>query len=143
MKFNSEVEILLVEDNESDAELITRVLRKHHLANNIVLLKDGVEALEFLSGENTKKAPHVVLLDIKLPKLDGIEVLRRMKSDSRTKDIPVVILTSSNQDRDIQAAYELGVNSYVTKPIRFDEFAKVISELGLYWMMLNVPPTRE
>lgn len=143
MKLNSEVEILLVEDNESDAELITRVLRKHHLANNIVLLKDGVEALEFLSGENTKKAPQVVLLDIKLPKLDGIEVLRRMKSDNRTKDIPVVILTSSNQDRDIQAAYELGVNSYVTKPIKFDEFAKVVSELGLYWMMLNVPPTRE
>ena len=138
-----EVEIVLVEDNPSDAELITRSLKKHNLANKITLLKDGAEALDFLfSGSRQAVAPKVVLLDIKLPKVDGLEVLRRMKSEPSTKDIPVVILTSSNQERDIEAAYKLGVNSFVTKPIRFNEFAKVVADLGIYWLMLNVPPVR-
>ena len=145
---SGEIEIILVEDNASDAELITRTLRKSNLANHIVLVKDGAEALDLLFGENGRAAkaadgiPRVVLLDIKLPKVDGIEVLRRMKSDERTREIPVVMLTSSNEDQDIRAAYALGVNSYVTKPIRFAEFAKVVSELGVYWMMLNVPPAQ-
>jgi two-component system, response regulator len=145
---NAEVEIVLVEDNPNDAELITRSLKKHHLANKLVLLKDGAEALAFLFAEGDRagtsggRAPRVVLLDIKLPKVDGIEVLRRMKSDARTKDLPVVILTSSNEERDIKEAYALGVNSFVTKPIKFDEFAKVVAELGMYWLMVNVPPVR-
>jgi len=144
---NGEVEIVLIEDNPNDAELITRSLKKHHLANKLVILKDGAEALEFLFAEGAAARkdhgdPRVVLLDIKLPKVDGIEVLRRMKSDERTKEIPVVILTSSNEERDIREAYHLGVNSFVTKPIKFDEFAKVVAELGLYWLMVNVPPVR-
>jgi CheY-like chemotaxis protein len=145
---NGAIEILLVEDNPNDAELITRSLKKHHLANKIVLLKDGAEALEFLFAQggsalnSGSRDPRVVLLDIKLPKIDGIEVLRRMKSDERTKEIPVVILTSSNEERDIKEAYTLGVNSFVTKPIKFDEFAKVVAELGMYWLMVNVPPVR-
>jgi CheY-like chemotaxis protein len=144
----NEVEIILVEDNPNDAELITRSLKKHNLANKIVLLKDGAEALDFLfakHGDGAKggnRNPRVMLLDIKLPKIDGIEVLRRMKSDERTRDIPVVILTSSNEERDIKETYALGVNSFVTKPIKFDEFAKVVAELGIYWLMVNVPPVR-
>ena len=145
---NGEVEIVLVEDNPNDAELITRSLKRHHLANKLVLLKDGAEALEFLLAEGVPvyssghPAPRVVLLDIKLPKVDGIEVLRQMKSDERTRDIPVVILTSSNEERDVKEAYALGVNSFVTKPIKFEEFAKVVAELGMYWLMVNVPPVR-
>jgi CheY-like chemotaxis protein len=143
---NGEVEIVLVEDDPNDAELITRSLRKHNLANKIVLLKDGAEALDFFlgpgrsAGKSAKGGPKVILLDIKLPKVDGIEVLRRLRADERTKEIPVVILTSSNQERDVAAAYKLGINSFVTKPIKFDEFAKVVAELGMYWLMLNVPP---
>ena len=143
-----EVEIVLVEDNPNDAELITRSLRKHNLANKILLLKDGAEALEFFFGGGGSVPmggicpPMVILLDIKLPKVDGMEVLRRIKADGRTKDIPVVILTSSTEDRDLKAAYTLGVNSFVTKPIKFDEFAKVVAELGIYWVMVNVPPVR-
>jgi CheY-like chemotaxis protein len=144
-----EVELVLVEDNKGDAELITRVLKKHSLANRIVLLKDGAEALDFLFGQGRDArgdvpiAPRLVLLDIKLPKVDGIEVLRRMKSDERTREIPVVMLTSSNEERDVSAAYELGCNSFVTKPIRFAEFAEVVAKLGIYWIMVNVPPVRE
>jgi CheY-like chemotaxis protein len=143
-----EIEIVLVEDNPNDAELMVRALKKHNLANKIVLLKDGAEALDFLLAEGGTGqqagplAPRVVLLDIKLPKVDGLEVLRRMKSDDRTREIPVVIMTSSNQERDIKTAYSLGVNSFVTKPIKFQEFAKVVAELGMYWLMVNVPPVR-
>jgi two-component system response regulator len=145
---NKEVEIVLVEDNPNDAELITRALKKHNLANKIVLLKDGAEALEFLFSRTNPDhtsggtVPRVVLLDIKLPKVDGIEILRRMKSNEQTKEIPVVILTSSYEDRDIKEAYHLGVNSFVTKPIKFEEFAKVVAKLGIYWLMVNVPPVR-
>ena len=138
-----EVQIMIVEDNPNDAELILRVFKKHNLANKCIVLKDGVEALDFLfaqgsSGELlSNHVPKVVLLDLKLPKIDGLEVLRRMKSDERTKNIPVVVLTSSTEERDIKEAYDLGVNSYVTKPIKFEEFAKVVAELGMYWLMLN------
>jgi CheY-like chemotaxis protein len=142
-----EIEIILVEDDQNDAELIMRTLRKHNLANHVTLAKDGVEALELIFGNGgfanmSDECPKVVLLDIKLPKVDGIEVLRRLKSDERTKDIPVVMLTSSNQEQDIKIAYDLGANSFVTKPIRFEEFAKVVADLGVYWLMLNVPPAR-
>lgn len=137
-----EFEILIVEDDPNDAELITRALRKHNLANKIVLLKDGAEALDFLFGKGSfaqmdDGKPRVILLDLKLPKINGIEVLRKIKSEERTKKIPVVILTSSREERDLKDAYDLGVNSYVTKPIQFDEFAKVVSELGMYWLLLN------
>ena len=142
------VEIVIVEDDPNDAELIMRVLRKHNLANRVVHLKDGAEALDFLlpQGGHARRlnnhALRVVLLDLKLPKVNGIEVLRRMKSDDRTRSIPVVVLTSSSEERDLKDAYELGVNSYVAKPVRFDEFAKVVADLGLYWMLLNKPPVR-
>jgi len=139
------VEIVIVEDNPSDAELILRVFRKHHLSNQVVLLQDGAAALDFFfppRGAAPPNAIRVVLLDWKLPKVDGIEVLRRVKSDARTREIPVIVLTSSAEERDIRAAYALGVNSYVAKPITFDEFAKVVADLGLYWLMLNRLPIR-
>jgi len=136
---DQEVEVLVVEDDPNDAELITRALRKNNLANRLVHLKDGAEAVDFLLGQEEAPIdrPRVILLDLKLPKLNGIEVLRRLKADERTKTIPVVILTSSQEDRDLSEAYSLGVNSYVTKPINFDEFVKAVSELGMYWMILN------
>jgi CheY-like chemotaxis protein len=143
MSDHEEFEIIIVEDDPNDAELITRALRKHNLANKHILLKDGAEALDFLFGKGSfadeydDGHPKVILLDLKLPKVNGIEVLRKIKSDERTKKIPVVILTSSREDRDLKDAYDLGVNSYVTKPIKFDEFAKVVSDLGMYWLLLN------
>ncbi len=137
-----EFEIIIVEDDPNDAELITRSLKKHNLANKLVLLKDGAEALDFLFGKGSfaqtdDGKPRLILLDLKLPKVNGIEVLRKIKSEERTRKIPVVILTSSREDRDLKDAYDLGVNSYVTKPIQFDEFAKAVSELGMYWLLLN------
>ena len=143
MSDQAEFEIVLIEDDPNDAELITRVLRKHNLANKLILLKDGAEALDFLFGqgsftdEHDDGRPKVILLDLKLPKINGIEVLRKLKSDERTKKIPVVVVTSSMERRDLKDAYELGVNSYVTKPIKFDEFAKVVADLGMYWLLLN------
>jgi two-component system response regulator len=144
-KFN-EVEILLVEDNMSDAELITRALRKVNLSNNLVHVKDGAEALDFIfaRGEyaerEAKKVPKVILLDIKMPRVDGIEVLRQIKSNDDTKTIPVVIMTSSKEEQDIVISYKLGVNSFVVKPVEFHDFAKAVSELGLYWVLVNQPP---
>lgn len=143
---HNEVEILLVEDNLSDAELVTRALRKVNLANNLVHVKDGEEALDFIFAEGQykdremKNVPRVILLDIKMPKVDGIEVLRRVKSDPFTKSIPVVIMTSSKEELDIVKSYELGVNSYVVKPVSFNSFSKAVSELGLYWVLVNQPP---
>lgn len=138
---NCEVEIVIVEDNPSDAELLMRVFKKHNVANKIVLLKDGVEALDFLFPKapcvDTFRGPRVIILDLKLPKVNGIEVLRRIKSDARTKNTPVVVLTSSREERDLKDAYDSGVNSYVTKPIKFDEFAKVVSGLEMYWLLVN------
>ena len=143
----AKVEIVIVEDNPNDAELILRVFRKHNLANQVVLLKDGAEALDFFfppaGPASASAALRVILLDLKLPKIDGIGVLRRLKSDERTRGIPVVVVTSSSEDRDIKDAYDLGVNSYVTKPIKFDEFAKAVADLGLYWLMLNKLPARQ
>jgi len=142
------VEIVIVEDNPNDAELILRVFRKHNMANQIVLLKDGAEALDFFfpSGGSAPSVAgsrvKILLLDLKLPKIDGIDVLRRVKSDERTRGIPVVVLTSSAEERDVKEAYELGVNSYVAKPIKFDEFAKAVADLGLYWLVLNRLPVR-
>jgi CheY-like chemotaxis protein len=142
-----EVEILLVEDNPTDAELCIRALKKNNLANQLVWVKDGAEALEFIfatgayCGRERLKDPKVILLDLRLPKVDGMEVLRRIKGDERTRLIPVVVLTSSKEDRDVVESYQLGVNSYISKPVEFEEFAKTVSELGLYWLLVNFPPT--
>jgi len=133
------VDVVIVEDDPNDAELIMRVFRKHHMVNQIVLLKDGAEALDFFFGGRASDHPKIVLLDLKLPKVNGIEVLQRLKADERTKDIPVVVLTSSAESQDIRDAYQYGANSYVTKPIRFEEFANAVSELRLYWLLLNQP----
>lgn len=143
---NDEIEILLVEDNIHDAELTIRSLNKVKLANNLVHLKDGEEALDFIfgkgqfEGRDTQKRPKVILLDIKMPKVDGIEVLRQLKSDEQTKSIPVVIMTSSREEQDVITSYELGVNSYVVKPVDFESFAQAISDLGMYWLIINQRP---
>lgn len=141
-----EVEILLVEDNPTDAELAMRALKKNNLANKLVWVKDGAEALDFIfstgaySDRNKHDGPKVILLDLRLPKVDGMEVLRRIKNDEHARTIPVVVLTSSKEDRDVAESYRLGVNSYISKPVEFDEFAKVVSELGMYWLLVNKPP---
>lgn len=138
-----EVEILIVEDNPDDAELAIRALKKQHLANHVIHLIDGAEALDFLFGSgkyierDITNLPKVILLDLKMPKVNGIEVLQRIKGDARTKMIPVVILTSSAEDPDIKRSYELGANSYIVKPVEFNNFAKIISDLGLYWLVIN------
>lgn len=145
MKANA-VEILLVEDNPDDVELTLRALRKQNLANKVLVVKDGAEALEYIfatgafSCRRIENAPKVVLLDLKLPKVDGLEVLHRMKSDERTKIIPIVVLTSSKEERDIVESYRLGVNSYIVKPVDFDKFIKAVRKLGFYWVLLNEPP---
>ena len=129
--------ILLVEDNPRDAELTLRAFAKSNLANNIIVAHDGVEALEIVYGRTGAERPRVILLDLKLPKLDRLEVLRKLKSDERTRAIPVVIVTSSKQDPDIKTAYDLGANSYVVKPVDFESFMKIMSQLGFYWLMVN------
>ena len=140
------VEILLVEDIPEDRELTLRVLRKAKLSNNIQVARDGAEAIEFLFGEGAhagrkiENGPKVILLDLKLPKIDGIEVLRRIKSDPRTQTIPVVVLTSSKEQKDVVESYRLGVNSYIVKPVDFEGFAAAVQELGMYWLLLNQPP---
>jgi CheY-like chemotaxis protein len=139
----NEVEILLVEDNPRDLELTLRVLRNNNLANAVTTLSDGAEALDFLfargkfDGRDIDNGPRVVFLDLKLPKVDGIEVLRQVKADPRTKSIPIVIVTSSAEERDRVESYHLGANSYVVKPIDFDSFVKTIGSLGFYWMAVN------
>ena len=134
------VELLLVEDNPNDLELTLHVLRKHNLANHIKVARDGAEALEFLFGPASDNPPKVVLLDLKLPKVDGLQVLGRIKTDARAKTIPVVVLTSSREDRDLSACYELGVNSYIVKPVDFGQFTAAVQQLGLYWLLLNEHP---
>ncbi len=147
MNTNS-VEVLLVEDNITDAELTIRELRKHNMANNLVHVKNGEEALEFLFAtgrfagtRDVQHPPKVVLLDIQMPKVNGIEVLQKLKEDPRTRSLPVVILTSSKESPDIQRCYDLGVNSYIVKPVNFESFAEAIKSLGFYWLLLNQPPS--
>jgi len=143
---NSEVEILLVEDNEMDAEITTRALRKGKVVNSIIHLTDGVQALDFLygtgeyAGRNIALKPKLILLDIKMPRINGIEVLERIKTDKATKTIPVVVLTSSKEHPDVEKCYELGVNSYIVKPVQFDNFMTAINHAGLYWMVINQSP---
>ena len=137
------VEILLVEDNPNDAEMALRALKKNNLANNVLVVSDGEEALDFLYGrgkflnKNINNRPKIILLDLKLPKVDGKEVLRVIKSDPEKKVIPVIVLTSSREERDIVESYELGVNSYIVKPVDFDKFVEAVKELGLYWLLMN------
>jgi two-component system, response regulator len=140
-----QVEILLVEDDPNDVELTLRALRQRNLANHVRVLQDGAEAIEYLFGDGPETAgvtgePRLILLDLKLPKVDGHEVLRRLKADSATKHIPVVVLTSSQEERDIEQSYDLGANSYITKPVDFDSFSAAVAEVGLYWMLLNRVP---
>ncbi|WFB37746.1 response regulator [Kiritimatiellota bacterium B12222] len=140
------VDILLVEDSPQDAELMIRALRKRNVANPLYLVKDGAEALDFLfckgdySDRSLTDPPRVILLDLKLPKVSGLEVLKKIKSDERTRTIPVVVVTSSREDPDIKAAYELGANSYVVKMVDFDSFLECMSNIGLYWVLVNQPP---
>jgi CheY-like chemotaxis protein len=141
----NEVEILLVEDNPRDLELTLRVLRKNNLANSVVTVTDGEQALDFVfgrgkyAGRDMTSGPRVMFLDLKLPKVDGIEVLRQVKADERTRKIPIVVVTSSAEERDRVESYHLGVNSYVVKPIEFDAFVKTIGDLGFYWVAINKP----
>ena len=140
------IEILLVEDNPRDAELMIRAFKKRNLANNLIHVEDGAEALDFLfnrgkfEGRKAGSTPKIVLLDLKLPKVNGLEVLREIKNNEDTRKIPVVVVTSSAEDPDIKLAYELGANSYVVKPVNFEAFTEVVSNLGLYWLMINQPP---
>ncbi|MEA3208732.1 MAG: hypothetical protein QOE70_1789 [Chthoniobacter sp.] len=146
---NDVVEILLVEDSPQDLELTLRALAKAHLSNRIEVARDGAEALEFIFCEGPhadrkiENGPRVILLDLKLPKVDGLEVLKRVKGDARTRMIPVVVLTSSKEQRDVVESYQLGVNSYIVKPVNFEGFAHAVQELGLYWVLLNQPPKLE
>jgi two-component system response regulator len=141
------VEILLVEDNPNDVELTLHALRKNKLANRIQVVRDGAEALEFFfctgayAGRNIAEEPKVVLLDLKLPKVDGLEVLRRIKSDPKLRSIPVVVLTSSGEERDMVESYRLGVNSYIVKPVDFGKFTEAVRQLGFYWLLLNQLPS--
>lgn len=134
---SSKIDILLVEDDAGDAGLVTRALKKINLADNIVHVKDGQEALDFLYAEGMSNYPKVVLLDIKLPRVDGVEVLRRLKSNPATRAVPVVMLTSSSECSDINTCYDLGVNSYIVKPVDFDYFVRAVSDIGRYWLHCN------
>lgn len=148
MNNTNEVEILLVEDNPNDAELATRALKKHNLANHLAVVTDGEEALDFVFARgkyghrNVGSGPKIILLDLKLPKVDGLEVLRAVKSDPRTKTIPVIVLTSSKEEKDIIESYKLGVNSYILKPVDFDKFVDAVKDIGYYWLLLNQSPIR-
>jgi len=138
--------ILLVEDNPDDVDLTLRALTKNHIANEVVVVRDGLEALEYLfgtgkyAGRDLNHQPTVILLDLKLPKIDGLEVLRRLRTDERTKLLPVVILTTSREQQDLTNGYSLGANSYIVKPVDFEKFVNAVGQLGLYWILLNEPP---
>jgi two-component system, response regulator len=134
------VEILLVEDSPEDAELVIRTLKKNHLANNLLHVQDGEEALNFLFNDSNSRMPKVILLDLKMPKVDGIQVIQQLKSHPEKRMIPIVVLTSSKEERDIIESYRLGVNAYIVKPVEFDKFVKAISDIGLFWLIMNQPP---
>ncbi len=146
MTKHESADILLVEDNPQDRELTLRALRKNNIVNPVMTVGDGAEALDYLfgtgafEGRDTEQTPKVILLDLKLPKVDGLEVLEKVKSDERTKMIPVVVLTSSREENDVVDSYRLGVNSYIVKPVDFENFAEAVANLGLYWLLLNQPP---
>ncbi|GAB4500374.1 MAG: response regulator [Anaerolineales bacterium] len=146
MNPHQSVEILLVEDNPSDLELTLHALKRHKIVNRIEIARDGTEALDFLFGRGTYEGrdlddgPRVIFLDLKLPKIDGLEVLKEIKSDVRTRNIPVVVLTSSREESDIVESYRLGVNSYIVKPVDFEQFIQAVQQLGFYWLLLNQPP---
>jgi two-component system, response regulator len=146
MNETNEIEILLVEDNQDDLEMTLRALKKANLANHIQVARDGAEALDFIfcQGKHANRkmeyGPRMILLDLKLPKVDGMEVLKRVKGDPRTKMTPVIMMTSSKEQKDVIESYDLGVNSYVVKPVNFEGFATAIQELGMYWLLLNQPP---
>jgi two-component system response regulator len=141
-----DVDLLLVEDNPDDAGLVIRELKKCHLGNNVIHLHDGVEALDFLfvrgkySDRKIEDKPKVILLDLKMPRVDGLQVLRAIRADERTRLIPVVMMTSSREEKDIVESYSLGVNAYVVKPLGFDNFSRAVSELGMFWLLVNEPP---
>jgi two-component system response regulator len=141
------VEILLVEDNPNDVELTLRILQQHNLANQVEVVRDGAEALDFVfctgpyADRRIEEGPRVILLDLKLPKVDGLEVLQRIKADPRTRIFPVVMLTSSREERDVLESYQLGVNSYIVKPVDFEQFSVAVQQVGTYWLLLNQPPT--
>jgi len=143
---NEKVDIVLVEDNPSDAELTIRALRKNNIINKLLHLEDGEDALEYIFGtgkyadRNIYEMPKVILLDLKMPKISGLQILKKIKSDERTKIIPVVLLTSSKEDNDIIESYKLGVNSYIVKPVEFRHFAKAVANVGIYWLLINHPP---
>jgi len=147
MNQTDEVEILLVEDSQDDLDMTLRALSKANLANHIQVARDGVEALEFIfcegahAGRKFENRPKVILLDLKLPRVDGLEVLKRIKGDPRTKIIPVVVMTSSQEQKDLIQSYHLGVNGYIVKPVNFDSFAEAVQLLGMYWLLLNQSPT--
>ena len=146
MNLPNEVEILLVEDNAHDEELTLRALKERNIANQVFVARDGAEALDFFFGDGSHPwheigiVPRVILLDLKLPKVDGLEVLRRLRADARTRGLPVVVLTSSREERDMVSSYKLGVNAYVVKPVDFHEFVNAIKELGVFWAIINQPP---
>jgi len=135
------VEILLIEDNPQDAELAIRALKKNNLANHLLHLEDGQEALDFLFDEKNEM-PRLILLDLKMPKVDGLDVLRKLKTDEKKRIIPVVVLTSSKEERDIIETYKLGVNAYIVKPVDFDQFVKAVTQVGLFWLVLNQAPVQ-
>jgi two-component system, response regulator len=146
MNIYNAIDILLVEDNENDIELTLRALKKNNIANNIYVIMDGAEALEYFfatgkyDGRDMNLIPKLVILDLKLPKVDGLEILRKIKADERTKTIPVVVLTSSKEEKDVLAGYKLGANSFIVKPVDFDKFMTTVRDLGMYWLLLNEPP---
>ncbi|NOT77209.1 MAG: response regulator [Cyclobacteriaceae bacterium] len=139
---NNAVEILLVEDSIDDANLAIRALKKNNLANRLLHLEDGQEALDYLFNE-ANQMPRLILLDLKMPKVDGLDVLRRLQADEKRKIIPVVMLTSSKEESDIIKSYQLGVNAYIVKPVDFDQFVKAVTEVGLFWLVLNQPPVKK
>lgn len=140
------VDIILVEDNPHEAMLAIRSLKKHHLANNLIHLDDGEQAMNFIFSEGefssniNPPSPKLILLDINLPKINGLDILRRVKADARTQKIPIVLLTSSREESDIMESYKLGANSYIVKPVDFNSFSQAIHEMGMYWLVLNEPP---